>query len=139
MKNKTSFKVFFLKQHTNNSLKNIVFPREKVFTAITKIPQSHRSAKTAHCAMWTALRHQHHQHHNHHNPSLGNLLSATSFVGERINVRFEEDVKNSQWDVIPPGMKGFHNLCSPCVPLNCWFQKAILSYFIFSGMFTKTG
>ena len=26
-----------------------------------------------------------------------------------------------------------------CVPLNCWFQKAILSYFIFSGMFTKTG
>ena len=60
MKNETSFIVFFLKQHRNSSLKNIVFPREKVFTAITKIPQSHRSAKTAHCAMWTALRHQHH-------------------------------------------------------------------------------
>ena len=48
MKNETSFKVFFPKEHRKNSLKNIVFPWESVFTAIAKIPQGHRTAQTAH-------------------------------------------------------------------------------------------
>ena len=43
---RNKFSSFFLKEHRKNSLKNIV-----VFTAIAKIPQGHRTAQTAHCAM----------------------------------------------------------------------------------------
>ena len=51
MTSETSFQVFFLKEHRKNSLKNIVFPWESVFTAIAKIPQGLRTAQTAYCAM----------------------------------------------------------------------------------------
>ena len=53
MKSETSFQVSFLKEHRKNSLKNIVFPQESVFTAIAKIPQGHLTAQTAHCAVET--------------------------------------------------------------------------------------
>ena len=51
MKSETSFKDFFRKQQRKNSLKNIVFPWESVFTAIAKILQGHRTTQTAHCAV----------------------------------------------------------------------------------------
>ena len=52
MKSETSFQVFFLKEQRKNSLKNIVFPWESVFTAIGKILRGQRSTQTTHCAMW---------------------------------------------------------------------------------------
>ena len=51
MKNDTSFKVFFLKQYRQNSLKTIVFPWESVFTAIAIWQQGHRTTQNAHCAV----------------------------------------------------------------------------------------
>ena len=50
MKSQTSFQIFFLKEHSKNSLKNIVFPRESVFTTIAKIPQGLHTAQIEHCA-----------------------------------------------------------------------------------------
>ena len=55
MTSETSFTVFFLKEHRKNSLKNIVFPWEGVFTAIAEIPQGHRTIQTAHCACSVGL------------------------------------------------------------------------------------
>ena len=51
MKCETSFQIFFLKEHRKDSLKNIVFPWESVFTAIAKILHGHRTAQKAHCAV----------------------------------------------------------------------------------------
>ena len=51
MKSETSFRVFFLKQHRKNSLKNIFFPSESVFLDFSFWPQGHRSTQNAHCAM----------------------------------------------------------------------------------------
>ena len=51
MKNKTSFRVFFLKQHRKNSLKNIFFPSESVFLDFSFWPQGHRTWQNAHCAL----------------------------------------------------------------------------------------
>ena len=51
MKSKTSFRVFFLKQHRKNSLKNIFFPSESVFLDFSFWPQGHRTWQNAHCAM----------------------------------------------------------------------------------------
>ena len=52
MKSETSFRVFFLKQHRKNSLKNIFFPSESVFLDFSFWPQGHRSSQNAHCALW---------------------------------------------------------------------------------------
>ena len=51
MKSKTSFQVFFLKEHRKNSLKSIVFPWESVFTATVFWLQGHRTTPNAHCAL----------------------------------------------------------------------------------------
>ena len=51
MKSETSFRVFFLKQHRKNSLKNIFFPSESVFLDFSFWPQGHRSTQNAHCAL----------------------------------------------------------------------------------------
>ena len=51
MKSETSFRVFFLKQHRKNSLKNIFFPSESVFLDFSFWPQRHRSTQNAHCAL----------------------------------------------------------------------------------------
>ena len=51
MKSETSFRVFFLKQHRKNSLKNIFFPSESVFFDFSFWPQGHRSSQNAHCAV----------------------------------------------------------------------------------------
>ena len=56
MKIKTSFRVFFLKQHRKNSLKNIFFPSESVFLDFSFWPQGHRSTQNAHCALQKNLR-----------------------------------------------------------------------------------
>ena len=53
MKSKTSFRVFFLKQHRKNSLKNIFFPSESVFLDFSFLPQGHRTWQNAHCALVT--------------------------------------------------------------------------------------
>ena len=51
MKSETSFRVFFLKEHRKNSLKNIYFPSESVFLHFSFWPQGHRSTQNAHCAL----------------------------------------------------------------------------------------
>ena len=51
MKSETSFRVFFLKQHRKNGLKNIFFPSESVFLDFSFWPQGHRTWQNAHCAM----------------------------------------------------------------------------------------
>ena len=51
MKSETSFRVFFLKQHRKNSLKNICFPSENVFSGFSFWPQGHRTTQNTHCAM----------------------------------------------------------------------------------------
>ena len=51
MKSETSFRVFFLKQHRKNSLKNIFFPSESVFLDFSFWPQGHRSTQNAYCAL----------------------------------------------------------------------------------------
>ena len=51
MKSETSFRVFFLKQHRKNGLKNIFFPSESVFLDFSFWPQGHRSTQNAHCAL----------------------------------------------------------------------------------------
>ena len=51
MKSETSFQAVFRKEHRKNSLKNIVFPRESVFTAIAKILQGHLTAQRAQGAL----------------------------------------------------------------------------------------
>ena len=53
MKSETSFRVFFLKQHRKNSLKNIFFPSENVFLDFSFWPQGHRTWQNAHCAVVT--------------------------------------------------------------------------------------
>ena len=68
MKSKTSFQVFFLKEHRKNSLKSIVFPWESVFTAIAKILQGHRTAQRAHCALCSKT------------PILGGLLIKDTLI-----------------------------------------------------------
>ena len=52
MKSETSFRVFFLKQHRKNSLKNIFFLSESVFLDFSFWPQGHHSTQNAHCALW---------------------------------------------------------------------------------------
>jgi len=54
MKSETSFRVFFLKQHRKNSLKNIFFPSESVFLDFSFWPQGHRTWQNAHCAVWSS-------------------------------------------------------------------------------------
>ena len=51
MKSEKSFRVFFLKQHRKNSLKNIFFPSESVFLDFSFWPQGHRTWQNAHCAL----------------------------------------------------------------------------------------
>ena len=51
MKSETSFRVFFLKQHRKNSLKNIFFPSESVLLDFSFWPQGHRTWQNAHCAL----------------------------------------------------------------------------------------
>ena len=56
MKSETSFRVFFLKQHRKNSLKNIFFPSESVFLDFSFWPQGHRTWQNAHCAVVSESR-----------------------------------------------------------------------------------
>ena len=53
MKSETIFRVFFLKQHRKNSLKNIFFPSESVFLNFSFWPQGHRTTQNAHCALYS--------------------------------------------------------------------------------------
>ena len=59
MKSETSFRVFFLKQHRKNSLKNIFSPSESVFLDFSFWPQGHRTWQNAHCALQCIGSHNH--------------------------------------------------------------------------------
>ena len=97
MKSETSFRVFFLKQHRKNSLKNIFFPSESVFLDFSFWPQGHRTWQNAHCAVqWSASQYiilcilikctvfsDHHyrdSHFDHHNKK---CLKLYTLSGER--------------------------------------------------------
>ena len=41
-----------------------------------------------------------HHHHHYHDPPLGDLLSAICIAGERIIVRFVEDVSSSAFTIV---------------------------------------
>ena len=87
MKSETSFRVFFLKQHRKNGLKNIFFPSESVFLDFSVWPQGHRTWQNAHCAVVRIKEHCNHDTYHLNNfavpPFMVLMVESKSIILQR--------------------------------------------------------